>query len=118
MIDAATYIRLGKANIFVAGGSESAINEAGVGGFNAMRALSTRNDDPSTASRPFDVGRDGFVMGEGAGALILEEYEHAVSRGATIYAELIGGGMSTDAYHMTAPDPNRRRRFACHEKSA
>lgn len=105
MIDAATYIRLGKANIFVAGGSESAINEAGVGGFNAMRALSTRNDDPSTASRPFDIGRDGFVMGEGAGALILEEYEHAVNRGATIYAELIGGGMSTDAYHMTAPDP-------------
>lgn len=106
MIDAATYIRLGKANIFVAGGSESAINEAGVGGFNAMRALSTRNDDPTTASRPFDVGRDGFVMGEGAGALILEEYEHAVNRGATIYAELIGGGMSTDAYHMTAPDPD------------
>src|ERR1035437_1190685 len=106
MIDAATYIRLGKANIFVAGGSESAINEAGVGGFNAMRALSTRNDDPSTASRPFDVGRDGFVMGEGAGALIFEEYEHAVRRGATIYAEMIGGGMSTDAYHMTAPDPN------------
>jgi 3-oxoacyl-[acyl-carrier-protein] synthase II len=105
MIDAATYIRLGKANIFVAGGSESAINEAGVGGFNAMRALSTRNDDPSTASRPFDAGRDGFVMGEGAGALILEEYEHAMNRGATIYAELIGGGMSTDAYHMTAPDP-------------
>jgi len=105
MIDAATYIRLGKANIFVAGGSESAINEAGVGGFNAMRALSTRNDDPKTASRPFDVGRDGFVMGEGAGALILEEYEHAMNRGATIYAELIGGGMSTDAYHMTAPDP-------------
>ena len=105
MIDAATYIRLGKAKIFVAGGSESAINEAGVGGFNAMRALSTRNDDPLTASRPFDIGRDGFVMGEGAGALILEEYEHAVNRGATIYAELIGIGMSTDAYHMTAPDP-------------
>jgi 3-oxoacyl-[acyl-carrier-protein] synthase II len=105
MIDAATYIRLGKANIFVAGGSESAINEAGVGGFNAMRALSTRNSDPVTASRPFDVGRDGFVMGEGSGALILEEYEHAVKRGATIYAELVGCGMSTDAYHMTAPDP-------------
>lgn len=105
MIDAATYIRLGKANIFIAGGSESAINEAGVGGFNAMRALSTRNDDPKTASRPFDVGRDGFVMAEGAGALILEEYEHAVKRGATIYAELVGIGMSTDAYHMTAPDP-------------
>ena len=105
MIDAATYIRLGKANIFVAGGSESAINEAGVGGFNAMRALSTRNDDPKTASRPFDIGRDGFVMAEGGGALILEEYEHAVRRGATIYAELVGVGMSTDAYHMTAPDP-------------
>jgi len=105
MIDAATYIRLGKANIFIAGGSESAINEAGVGGFNAMRALSTRNDDPKTASRPFDTGRDGFVMAEGSGALILEEYEHAVRRGATIYAELVGIGMSTDAYHMTAPDP-------------
>ena len=105
MIDAATYIRLGKANIFIAGGSESAINEAGVGGFNAMRALSTRNDDPKTASRPFDTGRDGFVMAEGAGALILEEYEHAVRRGARIYAELVGVGMSTDAYHMTAPDP-------------
>ena len=105
MIDAATYIRLGKAKIFVAGGSESAINEAGVGGFNAMRALSTRNDDPLTASSPFDIGRDGFVMRERAGALILEEYEHAVNRGATIYAELIGIGMSTDAYHMTAPDP-------------
>jgi len=105
IIDAATYIRLGKANIFIAGGSESAINEAGVGGFNAMRALSTRNDDPKTASRPFDTGRDGFVMAEGAGALILEEYEHAVRRGATIYAELVGVGMSTDAYHMTAPDP-------------
>jgi len=105
MIDAATYIRLGKANIFIAGGSESAINEAGVGGFNAMHALSTRNNDPLTASRPFDSGRDGFVMGEGSGALVLEEYEHAINRGASIYAELIGVGMSTDAYHMTAPDP-------------
>ena len=105
MIDAATYIRLGKANIFIAGGSEAAITQAGVGGFNAMRALSTRNDDPKTASRPFDRDRDGFVMGEGAGALILEEYEHAIARGATIWAELVGGGMSTDAYHMTAPDP-------------
>ena len=105
LIDAASYIRLGKADMFVAGGSESAINQAGVGGFNAMRALSTRNDDPKTASRPFDKDRDGFVMGEGAGALILEEYEHAVRRGATIYAELVGTGMSTDAYHMTAPDP-------------
>ncbi len=105
MIDAATYIRIGKANIFIAGGSEAAITQAGVGGFNAMHALSTRNDDPKTASRPFDKGRDGFVMGEGAGALILEEYEHAIARGATIWAELVGGGMSTDAYHMTAPDP-------------
>ncbi|GET33092.1 3-oxoacyl-[acyl-carrier-protein] synthase 2 [Prolixibacter bellariivorans] len=105
LIDAATYIRLGKADMFVAGGSESAINPAGIGGFNAMRAISTRNDDPKTASRPFDKDRDGFVMGEGAGALILEEYEHAVRRGATIYAELVGTGMSTDAYHMTAPDP-------------
>jgi 3-oxoacyl-[acyl-carrier-protein] synthase II len=105
MIDAATYIRLGKANIFIAGGSEAAITQAGVGGFNAMHALSTRNDDPKTASRPFDRDRDGFVMGEGAGALILEEYEHAIARGATIWAELVGGGMSTDAYHMTAPDP-------------
>jgi len=106
MIDAATYIRLGKANIFIAGGSEAAITQAGVGGFNAMHALSTRNDDPQTASRPFDKDRDGFVMGEGAGALILEEYEHAIARGATIWAELVGGGMSTDAYHMTAPDPD------------
>jgi 3-oxoacyl-[acyl-carrier-protein] synthase II len=105
MIDAATYIRIGKANIFIAGGSEAAITQAGVGGFNAMHALSTRNDDPSTASRPFDKDRDGFVMGEGAGALVLEEYEHAIARGATIWAELVGGGMSTDAYHMTAPDP-------------
>jgi len=105
MIDALTYIRLGKANIFVAGGSEAAITQAGVGGFNAMHALSTRNDDPKTASRPFDKDRDGFVMGEGAGALILEEYEHAIARGAKIWAELVGGGMSTDAYHMTAPDP-------------
>ena len=105
MIDAATYIRVGKANIIIAGGSESAINQAGVGGFNSMRALSTRNDDPKTASRPFDKDRDGFVIGEGGGALILEEYEHAVARGAKIYAELVGVGMSTDAYHMTAPDP-------------
>jgi 3-oxoacyl-[acyl-carrier-protein] synthase II len=105
MIDAATYIRIGKANIFIAGGSEAAITQAGVGGFNAMHALSTRNDDPKTASRPFDKDRDGFVMGEGAGALVLEEYEHAIARGATIWAELVGGGMSTDAYHMTAPDP-------------
>lgn len=104
-IDALNYIRWGKADIILAGGSEAAINPAGIGGFNAMQALSTRNDDPSTASRPFDTGRDGFVMGEGAGALILEEYEHAVARGAKIYAELAGGGMSADAYHLTAPHP-------------
>ncbi|HZX73187.1 MAG TPA: beta-ketoacyl synthase N-terminal-like domain-containing protein, partial [Cyclobacteriaceae bacterium] len=99
------YIRWGKAEVFVTGGSEAAINEAGIGGFNALKALSTRNDDPSTASRPFDTGRDGFVMGEGAGALILEEYEHAKRRGAHIYAEVAGGGMSADAYHITATHP-------------
>ncbi|MDP4205165.1 MAG: beta-ketoacyl-ACP synthase II [Bacteroidota bacterium] len=108
LIDAMTYIRLGKADVFVAGGSEAAINEAGVCGFNSMRALSTRNDDPSTASRPFDRDRDGFVMGEGSGALILEEYEHAINSGAKIYAELVGGAMTADAYHMTAPDPEGR----------
>jgi 3-oxoacyl-[acyl-carrier-protein] synthase II len=105
LIDALNYIRLGKADIFITGGSEAAINEAGVGGFNAMQALSTNNDNFKTASRPFDVTRDGFVMGEGGGALILEEYEHAVRRGATIYAEVVGGGMSADAYHLTAPHP-------------
>lgn len=99
-------IRWNKADIIIAGGSEAAINPAGMGGFNAMQALSTRNDSPQTASRPFDVGRDGFVMGEGAGALILEEYEHAKARGAKIYAELAGGGMSADAYHLTAPQPD------------
>ncbi|SFF07418.1 beta-ketoacyl-ACP synthase II [Thermophagus xiamenensis] len=99
-------IRLGKANIFITGGSEAAINEAGVGGFNAMQAISTRNDDPATASRPFDKDRDGFVMGEGAGALVLEEYEHAVKRGATIYCEMVGAGMTADAYHLTAPHPD------------
>lgn len=104
-IDALNLIRWGKAEVIVAGGSEAAINPAGIGGFNAMQALSTRNDDPATASRPYDTGRDGFVMGEGAGALILEEYEHAVARGAKIYAEVVGGGMSADAYHLTAPDP-------------
>ena len=108
MIEALTYIRLGKANIFITGGSEAAINDAGLCGFNSMRALSTRNDDPKTASRPFDKDRDGFVMGEGAGALIFEEYEHAIARGAKIYAEVAGGGMSSDAYHMTAPDPEGR----------
>ena len=105
LIEAMNYIRLGKVDVFIAGGSEAAINPAGLAGFNSMRALSTRNDDPLTASRPFDLDRDGFVMGEGSGALILEEYEHAVKRGAKIYAEMVGGGMSADAYHMTAPDP-------------
>lgn len=106
MIDAFNYIRLGKADVIVTGGSEAAINESGIGGFNAMHALSTRNDDPSTASRPFDKDRDGFVMGEGAGALILEEYEHAKARGAKIYAEIAGGGLSADAHHITAPHPD------------
>ncbi len=105
LIDAFTYIRLGKANIIVSGGSESTIHETCVGGFNALQALSQRNDDPKTASRPFDLDRDGFVMGEGAGCLILEELEHAKARGAHIYAEIVGGGMSADAYHMTAPHP-------------
>jgi len=105
LIDAFNYIRLGKADIFIAGGSEAAVNEAGVGGFNAMHALSERNDSPATASRPFDLDRDGFVLGEGAGALILEEYEHAIKRGAKVYAEIVGGGMSADAHHITAPHP-------------
>ena len=111
MIEALNYIRLGKADIFITGGSEAAINDAGLCGFNSMRALSTRNDDPKTASRPFDKDRDGFVMGEGSGALIFEEYEHAVARGAKIYAEVAGGGMSADAYHMTAPDPEGKGAF-------
>jgi len=105
LIDAFNYIRLGKANVFVAGGSEASIYEAGMGGFNAMHALSTRNDSPETASRPFDKDRDGFIMGEGGVSLILEEYEHAIARGATIYAEIVGGGMSADAHHLTAPHP-------------
>ncbi|MEO8886992.1 MAG: beta-ketoacyl-ACP synthase II [Mucilaginibacter sp.] len=105
LIDSFNYIRLGKANMFISGGSEAIINEAGIGGFNAMHAISTRNDDPATASRPFDLNRDGFVAGEGAGTIILEELEHAKARGAKIYAEMIGGGMSADAYHMTAPHP-------------
>lgn len=105
IVDAFNYIRLGKADVFITGGSEASVNEAGVGGFNALKALSTRNDDPKTASRPFDVDRDGFVLGEGAGALILEELEHALARGAKIYAEVVGGGMSADAYHITAPHP-------------
>ncbi|MBL7870496.1 MAG: beta-ketoacyl-ACP synthase II [Cyclobacteriaceae bacterium] len=103
--DAYTYLKLGKADIIVSGGSEAAVCEAGVGGFNAMKALSERNDSPETASRPYDKDRDGFVLGEGAGALVLEEYEHAKKRGAKIYAEIIGGGLSADAYHITAPHP-------------
>lgn len=105
LIDAFNYIRLGKANMIVAGGSEAAVNEAGVGGFNALKALSTNNENYATASRPFDATRDGFVLGEGAGCIILEEYEHAKARGAKIYCELAGGGLSADAYHMTAPHP-------------
>lgn len=105
LVDALNLIRLGKADVIVAGGSEAAITIPGVGGFNALKALSTRNDDPKTASRPFDVDRDGFVIGEGGAGLVLEEYEHAVKRGAKIYAELAGGGSTCDAYHMTAPDP-------------
>ncbi len=105
IIDALNYIRLGHCDVIVTGGSEATINEAGMGGFNAMHALSTRNESPETASRPFDATRDGFVLGEGAGALVLEEYEHAKARGAKIYAELVGGGLSSDAYHMTAPHP-------------
>lgn len=105
IIDALNYIRLGKTDVFVTGGSEAAVIMAGMAGFNAMHALSTRNDDPKTASRPFDKDRDGFVLGEGAGALILEEYEHAKARGAHMYAEVIGGGLSADAYHITAPHP-------------
>ena len=106
LIDAFNLIRLGKSDAIVTGGSEACVNEMGMGGFNALRALSTRNDSPETASRPFDVDRDGFVLGEGSGALILEEYEHALQRGATIYAEIIGSGMSADAHHMTAPHPD------------
>ena len=105
MIDAFTYIRLGKADAIVTGGSEASVVEAGVGGFNALKALSTRNDSPETASRPFDLDRDGFVLGEGAGAIVLEELEHAKKRGAKIYAEVVGGGMSADAHHITAPHP-------------
>ena len=105
MIDSLNYIRWGKADMILTGGSEAAINPPGVGGFNSMQALSTRNDEPQKASRPFDADRDGFVIGEGAGALLFEEYEHAVARGAKIYAEVVGGGMSADAYHLTAPHP-------------
>ncbi len=103
--DAFNYIRLGKADVFISGGSEAAINVAGIGGFNAMHAISTRNDDPKTASRPFDKDRDGFVLGEGGVSLVLENYEHAKARGAKIYAEVVGAGLSADAHHMTAPHP-------------
>jgi len=106
IIDSLNYIRMGYADIIVSGGSEAAITIAGIGGFNSMHALSTKNDNPKSASRPFDKNRDGFVLGEGAGSIILEEYEHAKSRGCKIYAELIGGGLSADAYHMTAPHPD------------
>ncbi|MGM5469059.1 beta-ketoacyl-ACP synthase II [Flavobacteriaceae bacterium LMO-SS05] len=105
IIDALNYIRLGHCDLVVTGGSEAAVTKAGMGGFNAMHALSTRNESPETASRPFDATRDGFVLGEGAGSIILEEYEHAKARGAKIYAEVLGGGLSSDAYHMTAPHP-------------
>lgn len=106
LIDAYNYIRLGMMNVCISGGSEAAVTSAGVGGFNALKALSERNDSPETASRPYDLDRDGFVLGEGGAALILEEYEHAKARGAKIYAEMIGGGMSSDAYHITAPHPD------------
>ena len=105
IIDAFNYIKWNKADIFIAGGSEACVFEPGIGGFNAMMALSTRNDDPKTASRPFDKNRDGFVMGEGAGALILEEYKHAKKRGAKIYAEVVGSGLTADSHHITAPHP-------------
>ncbi|GAB4159097.1 MAG: beta-ketoacyl-ACP synthase II [Winogradskyella sp.] len=106
MIDALNTIRLGHCDVIITGGSEAAVTIAGMGGFNAMHAMSTRNDSPETASRPFDANRDGFVLGEGAGAIVLEEYEHAKARGAKIYAEVVGGGLSSDAYHMTAPHPD------------
>ena len=106
MIDALNTIRLGSCDVIITGGSEAAVTIAGMGGFNAMHAMSTRNESPQTASRPFDATRDGFVLGEGAGAIVLEEYEHAKARGAKIYAEVVGGGLSSDAYHMTAPHPD------------
>ncbi|RAJ10650.1 3-oxoacyl-[acyl-carrier-protein] synthase II [Chitinophaga skermanii] len=105
LVDAFNYVRMGKANMILAGGSESPITRAGIAGFNALKALSTRNDDPTTASRPWDAERDGFVMGEGAGAIILEDYDHAIARGATIYGEMVGGAMTADAYHLTATHP-------------
>ena len=105
VIDAFNLIRLGKADLIVSGGSEAAVTEGGIGGFNALKALSTRNDEPEKASRPFDSTRDGFVLGEGAGAIVLESLEHAQARGAEIYCEMVGGGMSADAHHITAPHP-------------
>ena len=105
IIDAFNYIRLGRIHLCVSGGSEAAITQAGIGGFNGLRAMSERNDDPATASRPYDKDRDGFILGDGGAALILEEYEHAVARGAKIYCEIVGGGFSSDAYHITAPHP-------------
>lgn len=105
IIDAFNYLRLGRINICISGGSEAAITQAGIGGFNGLRAMSERNDDPATGSRPYDKDRDGFVLGDGGAALILEEYEHALARGAKIYCEIVGGGMSSDAYHITAPHP-------------
>jgi 3-oxoacyl-[acyl-carrier-protein] synthase II len=113
IINAFDYIRLGKADVLITGGSEATITATGVGGFTAMHAMSTRNDDPTTASRPYDKDRDGFVLGEGGGALILEEYEHAKARGATILCEIVGTGMSCDAYHMTAPDPEGKGVMNC-----
>jgi 3-oxoacyl-[acyl-carrier-protein] synthase II len=113
LIDSFNYIRLGTVDIMVSGGSEASIHEAGVGGFNAMHAMSTRNDDPATASRPYDKDRDGFVLGEGGGIIVLEELEHAKARGAKIYCELVGGGMSSDAYHITAPHPEGLGAFLC-----
>ena len=107
-MEAFNYIRYGKSDVVVAGGAGAAIGEGGIGGFNAMKALSTRIDDPLTASRPFDLHRDGFVIGEGAGCLVMEEYGHALARGAKIYAEIVGGGASADAYHITAPHPEGR----------
>lgn len=115
LIIAADNIRLGRVDVVVAGGSEAAVTRAGIGGFSSMKALSTRNDDPATASRPFDKDRDGFVLGEGGGALILESYEYAKARGARIYAELIGSGMNADAYHITAPEPSGKGVIKCME---
>ena len=115
LADAYNYIRLGKAVAFVTGGSEAAITEEGIGGFNAMRAISTRNDDPKTASRPFDKDRDGFVIGEGGGSVVFEELEHALARGAHIYAEVAGAGLSGDGYHMTAPHPEGEGAYRCME---